>query len=68
MWRPGEGIDAVQHVAIVLDHRLLLTPYIDGLRNPDGLHDLEIAGGLTVPQARTLVALLRSGALPTAAP
>jgi preprotein translocase subunit SecD len=65
LWRPGEGIDAAQHVAIVLDHRLLVTPYIDGLRNPDGLRSLEIAG---VPEARTLVALLKSGALPIAAP
>jgi preprotein translocase subunit SecD len=67
--RPGEnGMATAQHVAIALDHRLLVTPYIDPLRNPDGLRGLEIAGGLTTAQARTLVAQLHSGALPTAAP
>ncbi|HEV7750155.1 MAG TPA: hypothetical protein VGO71_01375 [Baekduia sp.] len=66
--RPGEPAPTVaQHVAVVLDNRLLTVPFIDFQRNPDGLdarRGVEIAGGFTVAGARTLVALLQSGVLP----
>lgn len=64
----GSGPDAFPHFAVVLDHRLLIVPYVDLQRNPqgvDGRQGVEISGGLTPTSARTLVALLRSGVLPT---
>jgi preprotein translocase subunit SecD len=64
----GDPVAAAQHVAIVLDHRVLVEAYINPRLHPRGLV-AEIAGGLTDADARTLVALLKSGALPaTAAP
>jgi preprotein translocase subunit SecD len=65
---PGQaGPAAYPHVAIALDHRLLAVPYIDFRQHPHGLDPrdgMQIGGGLTPAGARTLVALLKSGALP----
>lgn len=66
--RPGvPPAAAAQHFAIALDHRLLVTPFVDFESNPHGIDardGLDIAGGFTPESARALVALLRSGALP----
>jgi preprotein translocase subunit SecD len=56
-----------QHFAIVLDGKLLSTPYIDYKQNPDGI---DVAGtgaelsNLPSSEAKELAILLRSGALP----
>jgi SecD/SecF fusion protein len=65
---PGsDPIAASQHFAIVLDGRLISTPYIDFQRNPDGIDartGSEISGGFTINSAQELANLLKSGALP----
>jgi preprotein translocase subunit SecD len=56
-----DPLEAAQHVAIALDDRLLITFSISPRGNPHGLDGLEIS---SVGDPRTLVALLKSGALP----
>ncbi len=59
----------VQHFAIVLDHEIQSTPYIDYCQNPDGIPgdngaqiDMGQGGGLG--EAKQLALVLQTGALP----
>jgi SecD/SecF fusion protein len=63
----GDRLAVVQHFAIVLDNRLISTPYIDFQDNPDGIdarNGSEISGGFTIESAQRLANLLKTGALP----
>jgi SecD/SecF fusion protein len=63
----GDRLAAAQHFAIVLDGRLISTPYIDFVDNPDGIDartGSEISGGFTLKSAQRLANLLKTGALP----
>jgi hypothetical protein len=56
-----------QHLAIVIDDRIVSVPYIDYRQAPDGIsgaNGIQIAGGLTEQTARTTAAVLDSGPLP----
>jgi preprotein translocase subunit SecD len=56
-----------QHLAIVIDDRIVAVPFIDYREAPDGLsgsNGLQIAGGLTEQTARDTAAVLDSGPLP----
>jgi preprotein translocase subunit SecD len=58
-----------QHLALVIDDRIVSVPYIDYRQAPDGLSGadgIQIAGGLTKATARTTAAILSSGPLPAA--
>lgn len=66
-------LDAVtrcaQHFAIVLDHELWSVPYIDFLRNPDGIPgdngaQIDLGPGGSIGEARRLALALQAGALP----
>jgi preprotein translocase subunit SecD len=63
----GAGaLDAAQHLAIVVDDRLVSAPFIDFRQAPNGLRGsagVEIQGGLTPETARQLAALLDAGPL-----
>jgi SecD/SecF fusion protein len=65
---PGQSAkDAAQHFAIVLDNELVSTPYIDFLKNPDGIdarNGSQIEGGFTIKSAQALANVLKTGALP----
>jgi preprotein translocase subunit SecD len=65
---PGEDpIEAAQHFAIVLDDRIVSTPFIDFRESPDGIHGADgamIEAGLTPETARRMAAILSSGPLP----
>ena len=66
---PGSGLDDAQHLAIVVDDRIVSVPYIDFRQAPDGIDGatgVQISGGLTPETARQLAALLSAG--PLAAP
>jgi hypothetical protein len=66
---PGSGLDAAQHLAIVVDDRIVSVPFIDFRQAPDGIDGaaaVQISGGLTPETARQLAALLSAG--PLAAP
>lgn len=55
------------HFAIVLDNRLISVPYIDPVRNPDGIdgsQGSQISGGFTLQSAQRLANLIKTGALP----
>jgi SecDF, P1 head subdomain len=63
----GAGRGANQHLAIVIDDRIVSVPFVDYRQAPDGLsgaNGLQIAGGLTERTARTTAAVLESGPLP----
>lgn len=68
--REGDGVgqeQARQHLAMVIDDRIVSVPYIDHRHNPDGVDGStggQIQGGLTPDTARTLTAVLNSGPLP----
>ena len=58
-----------QHFAIVLDGKLISTPYIDFVQNPDGIDatngsQIGGAGAFTIKSAQRLANLLKTGALP----
>ena len=56
-----------QHLAILIDDRVVSTPFIDYRQAPDGLSGaagLQIQGGLTEQTANQLAAVLDSGPLP----
>jgi preprotein translocase subunit SecD len=55
-----------QHLAIVIDDRIVSVPYIDYREAPDGVDGsrVQIAGGLTPESARMTAALLSAGPLP----
>ena len=60
-------VEFAQHFAIVLDNRLLSTPYIDYKQDPDGIDPTKsgaIISNLPIDQAKGLAIMLRSGALP----
>ena len=62
---PG-GLEAAQHLAIVLDDRIVSVPFIDYRQAPngiDGAAGTHISGGLTPESARRVAALLSAGPL-----
>src|SRR4051794_25516967 len=65
---PGQPAQqAFQHFAVVLDNKLITTPYIDFQQNPDGIdasNGSQIEGGFTIASAQRLANLLKTGALP----
>jgi SecD/SecF fusion protein len=64
----GSSLKTNQHLALVLDDRLLSTPYIDYRQAPDGIDGSagsQISGGLTAQRAAILAAILSTGSLPT---
>src|SRR3954463_13741617 len=65
---PGQPAQqAFQHFAVVLDNKLITTPYIDFQQNPDGIdatNGSQIEGGFTITSAQNLANLLKTGALP----
>jgi preprotein translocase subunit SecD len=66
--RPGaDALAARQHLAIVVDDRILSVPYIDFRISPDGIDGsdgTQILGDLTPQTARRLAAILNAGPLP----
>ena len=63
---PGSGIESVQHLAIVVDDRIVSVPFIDFRETPDGIDGaagMQIQGDLTPETARRLAALLSAGPL-----
>jgi SecD/SecF fusion protein len=63
----GADRGANQHLAIVIDDRIVSVPYIDYRQTPDGISGakgMQIAGGLTEQTARTTAAVVDSGPLP----
>jgi SecD/SecF fusion protein len=63
---PKTADDARQHFAAVLDNELITVPFIDFVRDPDGLpgDQSSIEGGFTISSAQDLAKLLQIGALP----
>jgi SecD-like export protein len=63
--RRGRGAH-LQHLAIVIDGKLVAKPYIDGRQAPDGItaDKVQISGDMTRAQAKELAAVLDSGPLP----
>src|SRR3954469_13909333 len=65
---PGQPAQqAFQPFAVVLDNKLITTPYIDFQQNPDGIdatNGSQIEGGFTITSAQNLANLLKTGALP----
>jgi len=60
-------VEAHQHFAIVLDDRIIATPYIDHRQNPEGIDAAvgsQISGGLTAREAARVAGLIGSGPLP----
>ena len=60
-------VDALQHLAIVLDDRIVSVPFIDFRQAPDGIDGaaaMQISGDLTPETARRVAALLNAGPLP----
>jgi preprotein translocase subunit SecD len=58
-----------QHFAIVLDHEILSAPYVDFVRNPDGIAgdngaQVDLGSGGSLAAAKRLAVALQSGALP----
>ena len=63
----GADVETFQHLAIVLDDRVMSLPYIDFHQAPggiDGSDGAQIGGGLTPESARTTAAILDAGPLP----
>jgi hypothetical protein len=63
----GADREANQHLAIVIDDRIVTVPFIDYRQTPDGISGakgIQIAGGLSEQTARTTAAVLSSGPLP----
>jgi preprotein translocase subunit SecD len=63
----GADRESNQHLAIVIDDRIVSVPFIDYRREPDGIsgaNGIQIGGGLTDATARTTAAVLDSGPLP----
>ena len=64
---PGAGIEASQHLAIVLDDRIVNVPFIDFRAAPDGIdgaRGAQIVGNLTGETARWMASVIDSGPLP----
>jgi preprotein translocase subunit SecD len=63
----GADRKANQHLAFVIDDRIVSTPFIDYRQTPDGIdgdRGMQISGDLTEQTARTTAAVLSSGPLP----
>jgi preprotein translocase subunit SecD len=59
--------EATQHLAVVIDDRIVALPFIDFHTAPEGIDGSEgaqIAGNLTMESARRLAAVLSTGPLP----
>lgn len=66
---PGSGIEATQHLAIVIDDQIVAVPFIDFRAAPngiDGADGAQISGNLTEETARQMASVLDSGPLPGA--
>jgi preprotein translocase subunit SecD len=66
---PANAEAAYQHLAIVLDDRILTMPYINFREVPDGIDGsagTRISGGLTPETASRIAAILSAGPLPAA--
>jgi SecD/SecF fusion protein len=65
---PGEDpMRAVQHLAIVLDDRLVSVPFIDFQEVPDGIDGTggaQIQGGLSGRRAKQIATILNTGPMP----
>ena len=70
--RVGAGADdleAMQHLAIVIDDRIVAVPFINFREAPDGIDGAggaQITGGLTPETARQTAAIVSTGPLPAA--
>jgi len=69
--QPGTGdpLQTAQHLALVLDDRLVATPYVNWREAPDGIDGADgvpMSGLRTPEQARLTAALLSAGPLPHA--
>jgi hypothetical protein len=67
----ADPVQSSQHLAIVVDDRIVSVPYVNWRANPDGIDGAEgvqVAGGLTPESARTLAAVLCAGPLPELSP
>ena len=65
----GDEMAALQHLAIVVDDRVVSVPFIDFRTAPDGIdgaRGVQISGDLNADDARQLAALLSAGPLPAA--
>jgi hypothetical protein len=63
----GADRGANQHLAIVIDDRIVSVPFIDYRQAPDGIdgsNGVQISGGMTPDTARATAAVLSSGPLP----
>jgi preprotein translocase subunit SecD len=66
---PGSGLEASQHLAIVIDGRIVAVPFIDFRVAPDGIDGADgaqISGNLTEETARQMASIIDSGPLPGA--
>jgi preprotein translocase subunit SecD len=64
---PEGGLEATQHLAIVIDDRIVAMPFIDFRVAPngiDGADGAQISGNLTEETARQMASILDSGPLP----
>ena len=58
------AVDALQHLAIVIDDQIVSVPFIDPRQAPDGIdgsEGVQIQGGLTPETAQRTAALLSAG-------
>lgn len=63
---PGDPLQSAQHLAFVLDGRILSTPYVNFHEAPDGIDGADgtqISGPTTAQHARLTAALLTAGPL-----
>lgn len=64
--RRGKARGDLQHLAIVLDGRVLSLPFVDHRQAPDGIdgrRGMQISGNLTPDDARRIATLLSAGPL-----
>lgn len=69
--RSGDPLQSSQHLAIVLDGRIVSIPYVNWREAPDGIDGadgVQISGLQTAEQARRTAALLSAGPLPRLIP
>jgi preprotein translocase subunit SecD len=66
---PDAVIRCAQHFAIVLDREIVAVPYIDFVRNPDGISgdngaQIDLGAGGSLREAKRVAIALQTGALP----
>jgi SecD/SecF fusion protein len=64
---PGDPLRTSQHLAIVLDDRIVSTPFVNWREAPDGIdgsRGAQMSGLPTPEQAKLTAALLSAGPLP----